>query len=311
MAGSRRRRAVLVALILVAGGVSPALGTAAAAGSPTPSGSAGLAHRVEVRPSARAATGVPRARGARAIPGRRAAGRTAGARAAGGRGSAPALLRNVNGISSRDSAVTNFNAEFEPPDQGLCVGNGFVLEPVNSAYIDLHDQLARVVRGPFNVNDLFNEGAAEFTSDPRCYFDPATHTWFATILFINSASTASRIDLAVNTSGDPTRLWTAVPDRHHRRRRGGRAESTRLPVPRRPAAARRRPDQRLHQHQRVLASSDRSSTVRRSTPSQGRPGHGQRGRHVRALRQPQHRRCGRRVRAAGDQHRQPGRPSTS
>src|SRR3954451_1846793 len=44
------------------------------------------------------------------------------------------LVRNFNGVSSRDSAVTNFGAEFEPPDQGLCVGNGFVLEPVNSAF---------------------------------------------------------------------------------------------------------------------------------------------------------------------------------
>src|SRR5258708_10771238 len=44
------------------------------------------------------------------------------------------LLSNFNGVSSHDSAVTNFGLEFEPPDQGLCVGNGFVVEPVNSAF---------------------------------------------------------------------------------------------------------------------------------------------------------------------------------
>ena len=32
------------------------------------------------------------------------------------------LLQNFNGTSSNDSRRTNFNQEFEPPDQGLCVG---------------------------------------------------------------------------------------------------------------------------------------------------------------------------------------------
>ena len=95
----------------------------------------------------------------------------------------------------------------EPPDQGLCVGNGFILEAVNSAY-SIYRTNGQRVRGPFNVNDLFNEGSTEFTSDPRCYFEPATHTWYAVILFIDFATGASRVDLAVNTSGDPTNVWT-------------------------------------------------------------------------------------------------------
>jgi len=127
--------------------------------------------------------------------------------AAGPTAAAASVAHNFNGTSSRDSEVTNFNAKFEPPDQGLCVGNGFVLEPVNSAY-NIYRTNGTQLRGPFNVNDLFNEGAAEFTTDPRCYFDATTNTWFAVILFINSDSTLSRVDLAVNTSGDPTSLWT-------------------------------------------------------------------------------------------------------
>jgi hypothetical protein len=116
------------------------------------------------------------------------------------------LLHDFNGVSSRDSEVTNFNATFEPPDQGLCAGNGFVLEPVNSAYA-IYRPNGDVVRGPFNVNDLFNEGAAEFTSDPRCYFDPSTRRWFATILFLNATSTEGRVDIAVSTTADPTGPW--------------------------------------------------------------------------------------------------------
>jgi hypothetical protein len=117
------------------------------------------------------------------------------------------LIRNFNGTSSHDSAVTNFGLEFEPPDQGLCVGNGFVLEPVNSAY-NIYRNDGTLVVGPINVNALFGEGLKQFTSDPRCLFDKATHTWFASILFINDKNTAARTDLAVNTSGDPTTPWT-------------------------------------------------------------------------------------------------------
>ena len=85
------------------------------------------------------------------------------------------ILSNFDGVSSLDSAVTNFGAEFEPPDQGLCVGNGFVVEPVNSAFT-IYRPNGSLVSGPLNVNVLFSEGLTEFTSDPRCYFDKATHT---------------------------------------------------------------------------------------------------------------------------------------
>ena len=131
------------------------------------------------------------------------------------------LLANFNGTSSRDSAVTNFNLEFEPPDQGLCVGNGFVADMVNSAYT-IYKPNGAVVSGPFNVNGPFDEGLTEFTSDPRCYYDPTTNTWFATILFISGGDfgpvfgETSHLDIAVNSPngptvngnpGDPTNPW--------------------------------------------------------------------------------------------------------
>jgi hypothetical protein len=117
------------------------------------------------------------------------------------------LVHDWNGVSSLDSKVTNFGAEFEPPDQGLCVGNGFVIEAVNSAYrVERTD--GTVLVGPLNVNDLFHVGGDEYTSDPRCYFDASTHTWFAVILFINKAGTEASTLIAVNASGDPTTPWT-------------------------------------------------------------------------------------------------------
>ncbi len=135
-----------------------------------------------------------------------AAGKVPGAVASAAKSSST-LVANFNGVSSLDSQLTNFNAKFEPPDQGLCEGNGFVLEPVNSAYKIYHTN-GKAIEGPFNVNDLFNEGAQEFTSDPRCHYDPTTNTWFAEILFLSSDGLHSHQDIAVNTTGVPTNLWT-------------------------------------------------------------------------------------------------------
>lgn len=122
------------------------------------------------------------------------------------------LLQNFNGVSSLDSEVTNFGADFEPPDQGLCVGNGFVIDAVNSAFT-IYQTNGNVVLGPLNVNVLFDEGLTQFTSDPRCYFDKSTHTWVAIILFIGTDASGNfinegRTDIAVNHSADPTTPWT-------------------------------------------------------------------------------------------------------
>jgi hypothetical protein len=121
------------------------------------------------------------------------------------------VTSNFDGTSSRDSQIANFNLEFEPPDQGLCVGNGYVVEPVNSAF-RIFNTSGNTLAGPSNVNDLYNEGALQFTSDPRCYYDATTNTWFATILFIatnNGAfGTTSHLDIAVNPTGNPMNVWT-------------------------------------------------------------------------------------------------------
>ncbi len=124
------------------------------------------------------------------------------------------LLRNFNGTSSLDSAKTNYGAQFEPPDQGLCEGNGFILEAVNSAYTVYstaggNGTTGNVVAGPYNVNDLFNEGGYEFTSDPRCFYDASTNRWFTLILFISGGGggTTSHFDVGVSTSGDPSKFF--------------------------------------------------------------------------------------------------------
>jgi hypothetical protein len=126
--------------------------------------------------------------------------------AAGAVRAASSATVNINGTSSLDSQVTNYGFQFEPPDQGLCEGNGYVLEPVNSAY-NVYRTNGKFLRGPFNVNNLFNVGGKEFTSDPRCWFDKSTQTWFATDLFINDTSTASTELIAVRHGKGPLGLW--------------------------------------------------------------------------------------------------------
>jgi hypothetical protein len=206
--------AAAASLATIAAGLAPAAAHVTARGSVIPAvthyaGTPGVAHLV---PRTARHTGATRMfqRGSRLpahtfsaterVPHLRAVAAPQGAAAA-----APALA-NFNGTSSRDSQFTNYNLEFEPPDQGLCEANGFVLEPVNSAY-RIFLTSGKSIRGPFNVNDLYNVGGKEFTSDPRCWYDPATTTWFSTILFLNDTGTAGALLIAVRHAKDPLGLW--------------------------------------------------------------------------------------------------------
>src|SRR5215831_14046212 len=209
--------AAAAALATIAAGLAPAAAQLAPPGGAAPAvthykGTLGVAHLVPR--TARPAPGSGPARmipkGARHLPGVRfsalEAVPVAGSSAASRSAAAARTLSNFNGTSSRDSEFTNYNLEFEPPDQGLCAGNGFVLEPVNSAY-RIFRANGRSIRGPFNINDLFNMGGKEFTSDPRCWFDPATTTWFNVILFINDTGTQGTVLIAVRHAKDPLGLW--------------------------------------------------------------------------------------------------------
>jgi hypothetical protein len=49
-------------------------------------------------------------------------------------GANPELGLSFNGLNHRDQRLANGGNQFslEPPDQGLCVGNGYVVEAINS-----------------------------------------------------------------------------------------------------------------------------------------------------------------------------------
>ncbi len=209
--------AAAAALATIAAGLAPAVAQLAPRGSAAPAvtrykGTPGVAHLVPR--TARPGTGSGPARmlpkGARHLPGARfsalEAVPVAGSSVVSRSAAATRTRSNFNGTSSRDSQFTNYNLEFEPPDQGLCEANGFVLEPVNSAY-RIYRTNGKSIRGPFNINDLFNVGGKEFTSDPRCWYDRATTTWFSTIVFLNDTGTVGTELIAVRHAKDPLGLW--------------------------------------------------------------------------------------------------------
>ena len=84
----------------------------------------------------------------------------------------------------------------EPPDQGLCEGNGLVMEPVNDVLAVYKAENHAMIAGPTALNAFFGLPPAiirgthnqygPFLSDPRCFYDQPTHRWFVTILYIST-----------------------------------------------------------------------------------------------------------------------------
>ncbi len=127
----------------------------------------------------------------------------------------------------------------EPPDQGLCVGNGFVVEAVNdvinvfntSGHSVLPDNTAANVVGglPRNVNHAVDLNSfygyppavnrttgirGQFVTDPSCLYDAATQRFFVTVLTLETVpttgafTTVNHLDTAVSNTADPTGTWT-------------------------------------------------------------------------------------------------------
>ena len=126
----------------------------------------------------------------------------------------------------------------EPPDQALCVGNGFVLEAVNDV-LNVYDTSGQsllpdntstnIVSGfPTDVDHAVDLNSfygyapainrstgvrAQFVTDPSCLYDAPTQRFFVVVLtletFPNGAFTqVNHLDLAVSNSSDPTATWT-------------------------------------------------------------------------------------------------------
>ncbi len=135
----------------------------------------------------------------------------------------PALLGGFDGLNFHDQRYSNGGNQFsvEPPDQGLCAGNGFVMESVNDV-LAIYSSSGNKLVGPVDLNSFYGYPAAINRStgaygpsitDPSCYYDASTQRWFQIVLTLDRAGTTSslagtnHLDIAVSQTADPTGAW--------------------------------------------------------------------------------------------------------
>jgi hypothetical protein len=106
-------------------------------------------------------------------------------------------------------ASTKGGVDLEPPDQGLCAGNGYVMEFVNNA-VAVYDKGGAQLVAPVAATSAFRQPSTAFMSDPRCYYDAATRHWFYQEFVVGTVNasghevTPSVQFLAVSLTSDPT-----------------------------------------------------------------------------------------------------------
>lgn len=154
--------------------------------------------------------------------------------------SSPLFKRGFEGLNHYQQRYARGGNQFsvEPPDQALCVGNGFVVEAVNdvlnvfntSGQSVLPDNTAtNIVAGfPRNVNHAVDLNSfygyapaidratglrGPFVTDPTCIYDAATQRFFMVVLTLEvvpntgAFTTVNHLDLAASATADPTGAW--------------------------------------------------------------------------------------------------------
>jgi hypothetical protein len=146
-----------------------------------------------------------------------------------GRGKAPSnpqVTFSFDGLNHRQQRLANGGNQFsiEPPDQGLCVGNGFVMESLNDVLQVYSTAGTPLLNGgaAVDLNTFYGYSPAinrstgvqgPFVTDPSCYFDQPTQRWFQVVLTLDTLADGTdtgtnHLDLAVSQTADPTGLWT-------------------------------------------------------------------------------------------------------
>jgi hypothetical protein len=155
----------------------------------------------------------------------------------------PTLGASFDGLNIYDQRYARGGNQFtvEPPDQGLCAGNGYVVEMVNDVMnvyntsgasllpdntgTNIVSGFPRDVQHAVDLNSFYGYAPAldrahgnvrgEFVTDPSCLYDAQTNRWFAVVLTLDPQvsgpcqgvfSCVNHLDIAVSTSGDPTVL---------------------------------------------------------------------------------------------------------
>ncbi len=136
--------------------------------------------------------------------------------------------QSFEGLNLFDQRFANNGTQFtvEPPDQGLCAGNGHVLEAVNDVVrvfdqtdgtavlpvADLNTFLGyapAIVRAGPGGNPVFGPSV----TDPSCVYDAGSQRWFlvtltlATVPASGALTGQNWLDVAVSGTSDPTGSW--------------------------------------------------------------------------------------------------------
>ncbi len=106
---------------------------------------------------------------------------------------APPVLASFAGLNSSSGPI-------DPPDPEIGVGNGSVVEVVNSELAIW--TTGGALRATGSLPQFFDASTSDVT-DPRIVFDPASGRWFASILDVEQAS----VRVAISQTGDPAGAW--------------------------------------------------------------------------------------------------------
>lgn len=138
--------------------------------------------------------------------------------------SAGRLQTSFDGLDFRQNRLASNGNQFslEPPDQGLCVGNGFVLETINDV-LRVYDTHGNPLSDPTALNAFYGYPPAinrttgirgPFLTDPSCYYDAPTQRWFHIDLTLDTDPHTgaflgtNHLDLAVSNTSSPLGKWT-------------------------------------------------------------------------------------------------------
>jgi len=134
------------------------------------------------------------------------------------------VLHSWRGLNHYEQRTANNGNQFsgEPPDQGLCIGNGYVLETINSA-LRVYRPDGTPVSNTTSFNEFYgyppsiNRTTGKFGPDlfdPSCLYDKATNRWFhltATLAEDRDSGDFTGdgwMNLAVSKTGNPLGGWT-------------------------------------------------------------------------------------------------------
>jgi hypothetical protein len=141
----------------------------------------------------------------------------------------PGAATGFNGLSHLDQrnagtgVYANTQFSLEPPDQGLCVGHGFVLETINTA-LAIYNERGTQLTAPTALNQFYKRSPAfdrvasvtgDNLGDPKCYWDPVGQRFIQTVFEIDAPGVfdgttplnGTHVLIAVSQTSNPTGDW--------------------------------------------------------------------------------------------------------